>query len=404
MSETAILEGIRVLDVGSFIFGPAAGTVMGDFGADVIKVEPPDIGDPYRYLTTIPPLPSCDVNYCWILDGRNKKSLALDLKDAEAHELLLELVRQADVFLTNYPPRVLESLSLRYEDLQPLNERLVFAHATGYGENGPELGKPGYDFTAWWGRSGLADVVRAPGSNPASSSPGMGDHPSAMSLFGAIMLALYRRERSGRGSKVGSSLLANGVWSNSILLQSQLCGAGPFEPPPLEKPTNALINMYRTRDDRWLQLVLVQEDKLWPRFCKALDEPELIDDPRFSELKSRRAHALDLAEILRPLFASRDLVEWRKRLDAVGVTSAHVATLEELAEDPQAEASGLFPAIEDGNGRAMRTVTNPIEVEGLAKRPPGPAPDIGEHTDEVLRSIGVDDARLAALRERGAIR
>src|SRR5262249_47814526 len=239
-----ILDGIRVLDVGSFVFGPAAATVMADFGADVVKVEPPERGDPYRYLHQMPPLPKCDEDYCWLLTGRGKRSVALDLKDAEGREILLRLVRQADVFVTNYPLRVLATLRLGWRDLEPLNARLVYAHATGFGEQGPEAEKPGYDATAWWARSGLQDAVPPRGGLPAISVPGMGDHPSAMALFGAIMLALYQRERTGRGSKVASSLLANGAWSNAILLQAMLCGAEAFRQVDCRAPDNALVNSY----------------------------------------------------------------------------------------------------------------------------------------------------------------
>ena len=277
-----ILEGVRVLDVGSFVFGPAAATVMADFGADVVKVEPPETGDPYRYLHQMPPLPKCEEDYCWLLTGRGKRSVALDLKDAEAREILLRLVREADVFVTNYPVRVLDGLRLAWRDLEPLNPRLVYAHATGFGEEGPEAEKPGYDATAWWARSGLQDAVRPRGGMPALSVPGMGDHPSAMALFGAIMLALYQRERTGRGGKVRSSLLANGAWSNGIYLQAMLCGAESFRHVDCREPDNALVNQYETGDGEWMLLALVQEDKLWPGLCRALERPDLLADPRFA--------------------------------------------------------------------------------------------------------------------------
>ena len=399
-----ILDGIRVLDVGSFVFGPAAATVMADFGADVVKIEPPQTGDPYRYLHQMPPLPHCDEDYCWLLTGRGKRSVALDLKDAEAREALLRLVRDADVFVTNYPLRVLADLRLGWSDLEPINSRLVFAHATGFGEEGPEADKPGYDATAWWARSGLQDAVRPRGAPPGISVPGMGDHPSAMALFGAIMLALYQRERTGRGCKVGSSLLANGIWSNGIYTQAALCGADPFRHVDCRTPDNALANLYETSDGAWIVLVMVQEDKLWPGFCRALARPELVTDPRFATRAERRAHAVELYAIVAPIFASHDYAHWRKALDEQGITFTHVAQLESLVHDVQIEAAGILRDGSDSRGRAVRTVANPIAVEGSARVETRPAPSIGQHTDEVLAELGYDDARRAALRSRGAIR
>ena len=399
-----ILEGIRVLDVGSFVFGPAAATVMADFGADVVKIEPPRTGDPYRYLHQMPPLPKCDEDYCWLLTGRGKRSVALDLKDAEAREILLRLVREADVFVTNYPLRVLGALGLGWRDLAPLNARLVYAHATGFGEQGPEAEKPGYDATAWWARSGLQDAVRPRGGLPAVSVPGMGDHPSAMALFGAIMLALYQRERTGRGSKVRSSLLANGAWSNGILLQAVLCGAESFHQVDCREPDNALVNTYETADGEWILLAMVQEDKLWPGFCRALARPELTEDARFATRALRRARAKELYAIVAPIFAGEDYAHWRKALDGENVTFTHVARLEGLIRDPQLEAAGILREGFDSRGRAVRSIANPIAVDESPILETRPAPAIGQHTDEVLGELGYDEAARAALRSRGAIR
>ena len=399
-----ILEGLRVLDVGSFVFGPAAATVMADFGADVVKVEPPATGDPYRYLHQMPPLPTCEEDYCWLLTGRGKRSVALDLKDAEAREVLLRLAAEADVFVTNYPVRVLDGLRLAWRDLEPLNPRLVYAHATGFGEEGPEAEKPGYDATAWWARSGLQDAVRPRGGLPALSVPGMGDHPSAMALFGAIMLALYQRERTGRGSKVRSSLLANGVWSNAIFVQAMLCGAEGYRQVDCRAPDNALVNQYETSDGEWILLALVQEDKLWPGLCRALERPGLASDPRFQTRAERRARAKELYALVAPILASRSYAHWRKALDEQGLTFTHVARLESLIHDPQLEAAGILREGRDSRGRAVRSIANPIAVDGSAPVATRPAPALGEHTDEVLAGLGYDDAARAALRARGAIR
>jgi len=377
---------------------------MADFGADVIKIEPPKTGDPYRYLHQMPPLPKCDEDYCWLLTGRGKRSVALDLKDPEARAILLRLVRESDVFVTNYPVRALAGLALAWRDLEPVNPRLIYAHATGFGEAGPEAEKPGYDATAWWARSGLQDAVRPRGGVPALSVPAMGDHPSAMALFGAIMLALYQRERSGRGGKVHSSLLANGAWSNSIYLQAMLCGAESYQGVDCREPDNALVNQYETRDGEWLLLAMVQEDKLWPGLCRALEREELTLDARFATRADRRARAKELYSLIAPVIASRDYAHWRKALDEQGVTFTHMAKLDALGDDPQLEAAGILRSARDSRGRAVRSVASPIGFEGAARVETRPAPAIGEHTDEVLAGIGIDETARAALRARGAIR
>jgi formyl-CoA transferase len=401
--DTHVLSGLKVLDVATFVFGPAAATVMSDFGADVIKIEHPRGGDPYRYLAAMPPMPECVHNYCWLLDGRNKRSVALDLTKPEAREALRRLVRVADVFITNYHPSVQAKLEIRWEDLRPLNRRLIYAQASGYGESGAEVEKPGYDASAWWARSGLMDLVRGLGSEPAASTPAMGDHPSSLAIFGAIMMALYRRERTGEGGKVSSSLMANGVWSNSCLIQSTLCGATPYEPVPWSQSPNALVNLYRTRDGRHLLLLLVQEEKDWGRFAAAIGRADLTADSRFATAAARHQHGPALYAELEPLLAARDLAEWREIFDRHSVTFGVMALTAEAAHDAQMQANGLFPELTGEGVDGMRTVTSPIAIEGESKVAPRRAPEIGQHTEDVLRELGYPPSAIESMRATGAI-
>ena len=220
-----ILSGLRVIDCGTYIAGPAAAVVMSDFGADVIKIERPPHGDPYRYLPLVPGMPIGNTDYCWILDGRNKRSLALNLGTPEGRDILIKLVESADVFITNYQPDLTRKFRLTWDDLRPLNDRLIYAYVTGYGELGEGAGQPGYDSTAYWARSGLMSTMRYAGNDPVQSPAGFGDHPTSMALFAGIMMALYERERTGRGTKVSTSLMANGAWSNACQIQAAMCGA-----------------------------------------------------------------------------------------------------------------------------------------------------------------------------------
>ena len=270
MTEALPLDGIKVLDISTYIAGPAAAVVLGDYGADVIKVEQPGEGDPNRTIMGIPSYPKSAVNYPWLMDARNKRSIALDLKHERGRAALDRLIPTADVLVTNFPLPVRERLRLRAEDVAHLNERLIYASLTGFGEAGPDRDQAGFDSTAYFARSGLFDQVRYDGQPPHFSLPAQGDRATAMALVAGIMMALYHRERTGKGTSVSSSLLANGLWSNGVYAQAALLGAFLPQRPPRDRPRTALANLYRTRDDRWLQLSIVQEETMWPRLCRAV--------------------------------------------------------------------------------------------------------------------------------------
>ncbi len=391
----SILDGIRVVEAATFVAGPAAGTIMADFGADVIHIEPPGIGDAYRYLYQLRPLPESTENYPWLLDSRNKKSVTLNLKRPAGRAALYRLVETADVFITNYQPSVLSDLGVRFEDIGGLNARLIYAHVTGYGEAGDDVERPGYDATAWWARSGMMDLIRPRGGELSLSAPGMGDHPTAVALFGAIMLALYRRERTGQGGKVSTSLMANGVWANGILAQAALCGATFFERGTHAESSNPLIAVYQTQDERHFSLVMVKEAHEWDLFCAAIARPELAADPRFASSAKRREHAPALVAILDQVFATKTLAEWSTCLDQYRVTFGVVQKTEALPTDSQMLANGVFPEIVDFRGR--RTIDSPITVEGATKIPPHAAPALGAHTHEVLQSLGYSNAEITAM-------
>lgn len=400
MSNTPLLEGLHVVDLASFIAGPAAAAVLGDFGADVVKVEPPHVGDAYRSLSRVPPNPHVDgVNYPWQLDNRNKRSIALNLKSPGARPVLESLVRWADVLVTNFPPRTREKLGLEYDALAPLNPRLIYADVTGFGEEGPDAHQPGFDVTAYWARSGLMDLTRQRDVPPAMNAFGSGDHSTAITLFAGIMTALYRREKTGQGARVTASLLAEGAWAASMWLQAVLVGAKPPRPIDRSDPPNALANMYRTADDRWIVLVFANEDKQVPPFLKAIGHPEAADNPRYADTPSRRAHAAEIVALLDKTFAIRSLAEWREVLDAGGLTYGVVQTLEECAQDPQLLANRVFVPIDDGSDEPHLTIDSPVRLVQEQKVRPGPAPDLGEHTESVLRDLGFDTAGIEELRE-----
>ena len=399
--EDSIFKGLKVLDCASFIAAPAAATVLSDFGADVIKIEPPGSGDPYRNLPNLPGYPHSPHNFAWMLDARNKRSLALDLSRPEAREVLYRLAAEADVFITNFPPSVRARLGITYEELEHRNERLIYASFTGYGEKGEEANKPGFDSNAYWARSGLMDMVRADtATTPARSVAGMGDHPCAMALYGGIVTALYKRERTGKGSHVASNLMANGVWANGILAQAKLCGAKFGERRPREHALNAVTNHYQCRDGRWLILSLLNEDRQWPTLARCLGREDLINDARFATKPDRHARSLELIKIFDEIFATRDLAEWRKILDGNGLVFGVIGILDDIPNDRQMiENDVLLPFEND----TMLTVNSPIWVDGSKKTQPRQPPGLGEHSDEVLREAGYDEAAIRQLRASGAV-
>ena len=396
-----LFEGLKVIDCASFIAAPAAATMLSDFGATVIKIEPPGAGDPFRTLSELPGNPKSAHNYAWMLEARNKRSLALDLTSAEGQAVLRHLLVQTDVFITNFPHAVRRRLGITYEDLGPLNARLIYASFSGYGETGAEANKPGFDTNAWWARSGLMDVVRAEAqATPARSVPGMGDHPSAVSLYAAIVTALYRREHTGKGGHVATSLMANGVWSNGYFVQARLCGASIAPRPRREHGFNALANHYRCSDGRWLILSLLNENRQWPVLVSCLGRPELLDDPLFATRPARHANARALIAILDEIFATRDLAEWRRSLDAAGLIFGVVATLDDIAADEQMRVNEVLIEFEND---AMLTINSPLWVEGADKVRPRHPPALGEHSDEILRGAGYDDAAIQKLRIGGIV-
>jgi crotonobetainyl-CoA:carnitine CoA-transferase CaiB-like acyl-CoA transferase len=395
-----LFDDLLVLDCASFIAGPAAGTIMSDFGARVIKIEPPGIGDSYRQLMNVPGIPPADRDYFWILSNRNKESLALDLKHEAARPVLEALIRKADVFITNFPGPIRERLKLRDEDVLPLNDRLIYASLTPYGEDGAEKDRTGYDATAWWARSGLMDSVRTtPESEPALSVPGMGDHPTAVALFGAIMAALYRREKTGKGGSVSTSLLANGVWSVGCWMQAVLCDAD-FTVRLRRGQRSALTELYRARCGRWFMLVILNYQREWPLLVEAIGKPEWLADPRLDTHAARRDNSAALVKALEEIFVSRDWAEWKTIFERSGITYGPVARPSDHLECAQIAANGILPEIEGTGG--LRTVDSPITIDGETKRPPRLAPAIGEHTRPVLRSFGFDDAAIDALLKCGA--
>ena len=278
------------------------------------------------------------------------------------------------------------------------------ASITAYGETGAEASKPGFDSIALWARTGLMDLVRSSADvPPARSLPGMGDHPTGMSLFAAIMTGLYHRERTGRGTMVSTSLMANGLWMNAIPVQGILCGARTEVRPPREEAVSALANMYRCRDERWFMLTITGDERHWEGFAKGIGREDLTTDPRFADTPTRRDNARVLTAVLDEHFATKDWAEWYPILDKTGVAFGVVGTLDDIPHDAQMRDSGALVPIDDPRAGASLTVSSPLQIAGQEKVPATLAPEIGQHTVEVLRAAGIPQADIDRMLSAGVI-
>ena len=393
-NDKPLLGDIRVLELASMVFAPSACVVLADFGAEVIKIEPPVTGDLNRNWHKIHGLPVSDMAYPFQVDNRNKKSVVLDLKSEAGYEAFCKLVLDADVLVTNYRPKALERLKLEYETLRKINPDIIYALATGFGEKGDEAHKPGYDTVCYWSRSGIEAQV-FPYEGWLSQFPyGAGDHPSGMTLFASIMTGLYQRQKTGEGCKVSTSLLANGAWANAVMLQAQLSGAEFKEKRPRDNAYNFVSLHYPSKDDRLLKMSMVNTEKDWRPFCTAIARTDLLDDERYATHDARIENMPALIREISDTISTREIAYWQAVLEAHDVPHTIVANYEEAANDKQKQANGIIVPLDHPQHGQMRTVNSPFEVSGAAKIKPGPAPALGEHTQEVLAGLGYSKAEI----------
>src|ERR1700675_5029077 len=400
MASDNIFSGLKVVELASFIAGPSAAVILSDFGADVIKVEPPS-GDTWRVGHKIPPQPQASDAYPWHLANRNKRGITLDLKSPSARPVLERLVEWADVFIVNTPHPARKRLNLEYDDVVRWNPRLIYADLTGFGEKGRDANLPGFDITSYWARSGLLSMTRDLGAPPTWPVAGSDDNATAVGLYSAIVTALYRREHTGKGSYVTTSLLAEGVWAASVSIQAALCEAKFFGLHDRKNPANAAMNVWRTKDDTWFVL-LITPDKL-AAVAKAIGRPDLLTDPRFSGPAKLTANMPQLTAILDEIFCAEPMAHWYEVFNGVHVTFGAVRGPKEVINDPQLQANDIIVPLNGAGGKLTSTISSPLQVHGVAKVPAKRAPKIGEHNDEVLRQLGFSAAEIDGLRASGAI-
>jgi crotonobetainyl-CoA:carnitine CoA-transferase CaiB-like acyl-CoA transferase len=402
--NNAMFAGVRVIELAQFVFVPAAGAVLADLGAEVIKIEALS-GDPYRTLRIADGRQTQSANLAMEQNNRGKKSLALDLKRAEGRELLLELVETADIFLTSLRPAALERLSLGVDELRARNPRLIYVRGNGLGFRGEEANRPGYDASVFWARGGFAHVLTPPGQPPIRPRPALGDHAGAMNIAFGMAAALFNRERTGQGSLVEISLLSSAMWT----LSADVTLSQALNDTDLLRVANegryALTRAYETGDGRWIQLMFLDPERYWPELCSRIGREDMLRDPRFIDLEHRIEHGKALITELASAFKLKSFAEWRSKFHGWDAPWELVQNIKELAADPQAKANDYLFTVRVADGTDVAVVAGPVAFNGSAT--PGKplrSPDLGQHSEEILGRIGVSPERLGELRENNIVR
>lgn len=399
-----MLKGIKVVEMATYVAAPGAAGVMADWGADVVKIEPPG-GDPIRkFFETFAGRNAVSGNPIFELDNRGKRSISVDPGTPEGAEVVRKLIDEADVFLTNVRPKSLERSGLDWTALRARNPRLIYASVTGYGLQGPERDRPGFDLAVFWARAGMGRLTTPKGQEPMPMRTAVGDHTTSLATLSGILAALFERERTGEGRLVETSLLRTGIFALGSDMAIQLFLGRVGSTQPRAQAISPLNNFYQTADGNWIVLLTRHAGSQdWIRLIQAIGRPEFETDPRFATPAGRRENGPDLIAAFDEAFRKRTLAEWAEILDEADVVWAPVQTPAQVAADPQAEAAGAFVEIEAEDGNRFRSVAPPVRFDGTQEKVYPGAPKPGEHTEEVLRSLGYGEAEIADLRARKAV-
>ena len=401
--DNYLFSGLKVLDVATVIAAPAAAMMLADFGADVIKIERPGVGDMLRSLSNNWDTPDASNNWFWQMDGRNKRSLTLDLKSAHGKEVLQRLVEDCDVYITNQPYSVRDSLGLTYEDLRSLNPSLIYASLTAYGEKGPERERKGFDQHAYWARSGLMDLMRTTDGAPTQGLPGMGDHPPAVSIYAGIVTALLHRERTGEGGMVHTSLLANGLWSVSGVAQGVMAGGDMTKYRERKRIKPVMMRVYQAQDGRWLQFNMVRNEELLSLLLTGMDALHLLTDERFADSQLLWENRGAFGDELQNVVAQKTSAEWLAIFMELDVPVNRVAIVEETNNDVQILENRMASAPERDDVTVPLIVNHPIQISSVPQVGPIRAPDLGVLAEDILKELGYDQEAIADMKDRGVI-
>ncbi|MDD5288973.1 MAG: CoA transferase [Dehalococcoidales bacterium] len=395
---SGILEGIKIIDMGHVAAVPAAGAMMADWGAEVIKVEPLT-GERSR---------GTRVNqdgFDWGIQllNRNKKGLALDLKKDAGKDILYRLIKKADIFMSNYELSALKSLKMDYATISRINPGIVYGVLTAYGTQGPDKSLRGFDYSAGWARSGIQYLLGEPGDPPPPQRGAMIDLATGTQIVAGLLAALLHKQKTGKGQEVQFSLYHSGVWTIAVDIEHLLLGQ-PVTKFERLKAITPLWNSFQAKDGRWFQLTLHIPDEMWPDVCKAIEKPELANDPRFTTKEQQELNREEMVRILDRAFATRDIAEWEKRFRENNLIYGRIQTPEEVVADPQALANDFFPEVKHPQAGLIKIVNTPVRFCQNPTSLKTPAPDCGQHTEEILREAGYSKDEINRFRNDGVLK
>ncbi len=397
------LSGVKVIELGTMAAVPGGAAILAEWGADVLKVEDPGGGDPARTLNVIPDAGGRgEAGPLWEQANRNKRSAAIDIRNEKGRDALLKLVEGADVFVTSTRHAGLERGGLAYEHLRVVNERIIYCHLSGYGREGDEAWRPGYDALCYWSRSGLADSLTPVGQTPLPQRPALGDHTTSIAIAAGVCSALYVRERTGKGQEIRASLLHTGLWVTSM--DQVTASISQKELPKMSSSAirNPMANYYKTKDG-YISILSLQMDRFWERFCRAVDRPDLLENPRYATRELQMEHAQELAGIFQEEFVKRGVWEWAKPLDDADIRWGVIQTTLQATKDKQAWANGYFHTLEHPDIDHVDVVTAPVQFSETPGAVTTASPDLGQHTEEVLLDAGYTWDDITGLKDAGAI-
>jgi crotonobetainyl-CoA:carnitine CoA-transferase CaiB-like acyl-CoA transferase len=402
-----VLAGVKVLEVAAWTFVPAAGAVLAEWGADVIKVEPREGGDPQRGLISMGLVPAGrgGVNYMIEVPNRGKKSIGIDLKTPGGREIVLKLAETSDVFLTNYLPSARVKFGIDLDDIRAVNPNIIYVRGSGHGTKGPDADKPGYDGVSYWSRGGIGSALTPATMEDAvvAPRPAFGDVMGGMTIAGGVAAALYKRATTGTPSVVDVSLLGLAAWN----LGPDVTSSKLYDKPPIptfnraESP-NPLVGNYRTKDGRFITLMMLQADRFFAEVCAVIGRPELATDERYADPMNRFTNRAELIKTFDEEFASRTFEEWKEALKPLSGAWGPVQNAYELHDDPDVIANGYIPTVTSMSGAEFAMPVNPVQFDEVQVVPPG-SPEHGQHTEEVLLDLGIAWEDIEAYKQQGAI-
>ena len=400
-----MLEGLKVIEMATYVAAPAAGAMLRDWGAEVIKVEPLNGCPMRRFFEGMKSNVPIEGNPIFTLDNRGKKGISINTSDEKGAKIVRELIKDADIFLTNVRPKSLESANLNHEELHKINPKLIYCSLTGYGLDGEERNRPGFDVAAYWSRSGMAHLTQRKGEEPLPIRTASGDHITAISTVSGILAAVYERTQTGKGKVVETSLLRTGIYSVSSDMALQLKFGRVPSTKKRDEQINPIFNFFKTKDDRWICLSpRAGGDYDLPKVVRALGKEDWLENKKFNTNQARRENAKEFIEEMDKAFSQHTMAEWGEKLDAQDLIWSPVQNLKEVSKDKQAIAGGAFSEVEDQDcSENYSTVSSPVKFHNSDDGPKGPAPKLGQDNFEVLKGIGINEEEINSLIDDGIV-